>query len=283
MSCRNKVNFAGLLHRSNFCPGMKPRNIWSLLEGNDNQQQYSSVMCCYYTLATFMSLVPSLIHLCLTPVTPFPSANTTYVSLQFSAHRSKLELVLMVQNLEVSLATVQLVKSCFKSSDNPSDINDLGPKTFEFCWLSFTLRRGCARTQLGPPVLTCVHRNTFCHRRIKPRVHLLQHLLLVWVCVSVCVSLCSFTSTFEVARFRWRNGICPHAPVSANHPVSRDSLHTLIICCRNDCKTDIHTMQTKNMTWGVMKTLSRRRCLVDSSFQCLSCYSPWVPIGFSKH
>ena len=28
--------------------------------------------------------------------------------------------------------------------------------------------------------------NTFCHRRIKPRIHLLQHLLLVWVCVSVC-------------------------------------------------------------------------------------------------
>lgn len=127
MSCRNKVNFAGLLLRSNFCPGMKPTKIWSLLEGNDNQQQYSRVMCCY-TLATFMTLVPSLIHLCLTPVTPFPSANTAHVSLQFSAHRSKLELVLMVQNLEVSLATVQLVKSCFKSSDNPGDINDLAPK-----------------------------------------------------------------------------------------------------------------------------------------------------------
>lgn len=140
-------------------PGMKPTKIWSLLEGNDNQQQYSRVMCCY-TLATFMSLVPCLIHLWLTPVTPFPSANTTRVSLQFSAHRSKLELVLMVQNLKVSLATVQLVQSCFKSSDNPGDINNLGPKTFEFCWLSFTLRRGCARTQLGPSVLTCVHQGS---------------------------------------------------------------------------------------------------------------------------
>ena len=71
--------------------------------------------CCY-------KVANDLLHLWLTPVTLFASANTTHVSLQFSAHRSKLELVLMVQNLEVLLATVH--SGFVANKNNAKETND---------------------------------------------------------------------------------------------------------------------------------------------------------------